>query len=261
MKQPIIIIPARMESERLPGKPLMNIAGTPLLLRTYHRALETGVEHIYVATSDSSIVTYCSDHEIPCVVTDEVLTGTHRCSKALKKIESTTNTIFDAVVCWQCDEPLVRPEYVKRMIEMCHFRDRIITLVAPMNAKEIDDPNCVKLVGKESTVNEHYLFQCFWFSRAPMTGAYGHCGIYVFRPSILWDVSQLGPTKLSQAESLEQLPWIEFGYRIGAIIMGKMPQAVNTKSDIAEMEKLYATSSEGAGENDSGCGGGADTRC
>ncbi len=239
--------------------PRMYIVGSSRLLRTYHRALETGVDYIFVATSDDKIIQFCDSHEVPCVVTADVATGTHRCADAQSTIERASEIVFDVVVNWQCDESFVRPEDVKRLIKMCHEHNlsHIVTLAAPMNKKEADDPNCVKVVGTEAEAYEDYLFRCFWFSRILMAGAYGHCGMYAFPTNILRDISQLVSTKLSRAEGLEQLPWIEAGYKIGAVIMDKMPLSINTKSDVTEAEKRYAKTSEGTGGDDSGNGGGA----
>ncbi len=255
--KPVIIIPARMQSERLPDKPLMDIAGTSLLLRTYHRALETGIEHIFIAASDSPIVAYCYGHDMPYIITKECATGTHRCALALDAIEHEHNTVFDVVINWQVDEPFVRLEDVNKLIKVARLNDYIMTLAAPMNEKELDDPNCVKVVGPLAANRQNEMCSCIWFSRASMAGAYGHCGIYAYPKWALQNVNLLKATALSRAEGLEQLPWIEGGHEIGAIILDKMPLSINTKSDAMEAEKRYAKTSDGSGGDDSEDGGGA----
>ncbi len=243
-----IIIPARMDSVRLPNKPMLMIKGKPLVHWTYDRAKQTKADEIIIGTPDIEIYNYCKNNELNCMVTDKShFTGTHRCNEVLRYIEQKEllNPIcgphvkIDIFVNWQCDEPLVNPEDVDKLIDATRQYYDITTLVASPVAVCLDDCNLIKVVVGHNGV-------AHWFSRLPITGAKYHIGIYAFCPGTLKKLGKLKPTKLSLEESLEQLTWIEYGFNIGTVGAKKLPISINTQHDL----DLFRNLMEKRNEND-----------
>lgn len=231
----VVIIPARMDSKRFPGKPLADCGGVPLLQRTYDAAKQTQAVEVIVASPDKEICNYCRDADIMWKPTrDDHPSGTHRCAEVAERMSKD----IDIIVNWQVDEPLVDPRDVDRLIDLQPQTDCIVTLVA-----RIDDEQtaCDEDVVKTILLEYHHLPCCQWFSRAPMSGAWGHVGIYAFNRQTLLDVGQMLPNKLSQLESLEQLTWIEQGKIILAVSAANLPQAVNTPADLDKVIRHYET--------------------
>ncbi len=225
------IIPARLQSGRLPGKPLLKAGGKTLLGYVYGQASRVKVNQLAVASSDNEILDYCDENNMGRWLTRSThLTGTHRCAEVIEKID------VDVIVNWQCDEPLVDPQSVDMLIDTLEIRtesekDDIATLVAPWEGKADSDPNVIK-----TAVSGGY---CHWFSRAPLLGSMIHIGVYAFRAETLRKLGQLKPTKLSQAESLEQLAWLEAGFQIRAVEVDHAPLAINTQEDWDQFTKLH----------------------
>lgn len=231
MGKTAIIIPARMESTRFPGKPMAKADGRPLVHWTYDRAKQTIADHVIVATPDREIARYCDMNGLIWRPTrEDHPTGTHRCAEVFEQIKADVGLVLN----WQVNEPLVEPEDVNRLIESEYITG---TLVAnPLVGKEAcgyHKTNTVKTV--MSPIN----MRCYWFSRAPMAGAYFHCGVYAFLPNVLRALGKQTPSKHSLAESLEQLTWIDHGYAIyGVQIKGKFPLSINTPEDFAEFREV-----------------------
>ena len=225
----VIIIPARMESERLPGKPLLRIRGKSLLEWTYNRAVECCPNSTIVATSNQGVIAHCKGIGLSWMDTGEHPTGTHRCAEAAAKLTSQ----YDVVVNWQVDEPLVKPADVEKLIELTHKSD-VCTLVSTMPYKDQQNRDIIKAV-----VSDQLGFKiCQWFSRTPMAGAMGHVGVYAFRWNSLQRISRIKPTILSKAESLEQLAWLENAWEIKAVETDKMPLSINTPEDLDKFREI-----------------------
>jgi len=223
MGKKLIVIPARMGSNRLPGKPLIQIAGKRLLDWTYEAAKQVADSMVIVATPDQEIVRYCRSKEIPCRPTrKDHPTGTHRCAEILDQIKQDVD--IDVVVNWQVDEPLVDPKVVNQLMESARLRD-VCTLVASVWKRDV-----------VWAAVEHN--RAYWFSRARMVDSLGHCGIYIFVPSVLKTLGKLPTTELSRAESLEQLAWIQDGFEIRVVELRRLPPSVNTFSDVEVVAKI-----------------------
>lgn len=228
----LIVIPARMKAARFPGKPLAMIDNTTLLGKTYLRAsqardmcsLQTDV---LVSTPDNEIMDWCGDEGIPCVQSPAALpTGTHRCAYTLSEMEKDK---YQIVVNWQVDEPWMNP---KDVVCLMHFRPSsgIATLVALIGDRELYDSNVVKVAIEWIKVPR--LGVCENFSRKAIYRGLGHVGIYLFNPDTLLKLGMLEPTEASIRYGLEQLAWLENGYKIEALRIDSMPRAINVPGDL-----------------------------
>ena len=224
----IIIIPARLASHRFPGKPMAEVKpGVPLVRAVYDRAKQTAADHVIVATPDREVAQYCKDNGMVWRPTrPDHPTGTHRCAEVLRQFKEGVEV--STVVNWQCDEPMVPVDVVNKLLTS---EPTITTLVGEDEWGLDSDPNVVKVVVS------HISGRCHWFSRAPMAGAFCHCGVYAFDPCILEDLGRLKPTRYSMAESLEQLAWIEHGYVINGQMMGDLPFSVDTPADLEKLKR------------------------
>lgn len=217
------IIPARFASTRFPGKPLADIGGKSMIQRVYEQA-EKVFETVYVATDDDRIHDAVVAFGGNVVMTDSAhQSGTDRCAEALHKVEEQSGKSFEVVVNIQGDEPFVQPEQLER-IKHCfnEAEAQIATLVKPLKTQEaILNPNQVKVVIAKNG-------DALYFSRSPIpfirnrpqTDWYksheflGHIGLYAYRADILSELTNLPIGELESLESLEQLRWLENGYRI-----------------------------------------------
>jgi 3-deoxy-manno-octulosonate cytidylyltransferase (CMP-KDO synthetase) len=240
----LAIIPARYNSSRFPGKPLAKIAGKEMILRVYEQVKKCQqISTITVATEDERIMEFCDNHEINCILTSSShVSGTDRCIEVLEK--SVEN--FDFILNVQGDEPLIDPIQLEQLIlGFKHSGCEIATLIKPLNkAEDILNPNYVKVT---KTSNNEALY----FSRYPIpysrskNGLYDasieyfkHLGVYIFSPKSLLEIKSLEIGKLEKAESLEQLRWLENGYKIKVIETEFESPSVETPEDIIKLEAL-----------------------
>ena len=217
------IIPSRYASTRFPGKPLANINGKTMIQCVYEQA-EKVLDYVYVATDDERIA-----NEIKCSGGNIVMTsenhqsGTDRLAEAIQIIQKERDQNFDVVINIQGDEPFIQPEQIEE-IKGC-FKDqdtKIATLVKLIETQDdIFNPNKPKVILDKN-------MNAICFSRSPIPYLqnidktewhkkhpyYRHIGMYAYRTEILLKLTQLEQTPLELAESLEQLRWIENGYRI-----------------------------------------------
>jgi len=226
MGKKIIIIPVRMDSKRLPGKPLLEVGGKALVHWVYMAAKKTSADNVIVTAPDRDIGKYCQANELLFYPSsDQHENGTQRCAEVLDRMKVEVNTVVN----WQGDEPCVDPKHVDRMMRGNH----ISTLVSPATEESLANPNDVKV-----TVSRGF---AFWFSRAPMAGSMIHTGVYCFPHTFLVGPAELSPTALSQAESLEQLGWVERGLKIEVFQMEHTPLAINCQEDFDSFRSLIET--------------------
>ncbi len=225
----IIIIPARMDSKRLPGKPLLEAGGKTLLRHMYDLAMKTSADKVYVATSDDKIYDFCGEHFINCRKTEECPSGTHRCIKTANILELEDN---DTVVNLQCDEPFIDPSDIDLLFDRIEEDpDYIYTLTSYLNEIRRFDKNSTKVVIFINDV-------CHWFSRAPMAGVYYHMGVYAYSVGML-RMLNCPLSVLSQYEGLEQLTWIENGWSIKAVkVNHTYKPSINTQEDFDKFKRI-----------------------
>jgi 3-deoxy-manno-octulosonate cytidylyltransferase (CMP-KDO synthetase) len=244
----IAIIPARYDSSRFPGKPLADLGGKPMIQRVYEQACK--VFHTVVVATDDERISGAVRHfgGMAVMTSASHKSGTDRCAEALYTAEKLFSTPFDAVVNIQGDEPFIQPDQLK-LIESCMAvpDTQIATLVRPVHDRqELFDPNKPKVV---LNMNR----EAIYFSRSVIPylrgiepanwlehhNFYIHIGLYAFRRDILTAVTRLESSPLERAESLEQLRWIENGFRISAAVTEFESTGIDTPSDLARaIEKL-----------------------
>lgn len=239
MKKIVGIIPARFASSRFPGKPLVNIAGKTMIERVYTQAKKSAcLSDVIVATDDAAIVNAVKNFGGKvCLTSPHHPSGTDRCAEVLSKM----NLICDAVINIQGDEPFIDPQQID-LLCTCFDDPRtdLATLIKQIVSREtLFNPNSPKVI----VDRDHF---AIYFSRLPVPFIRGfeeelwlskhtffqHIGIYGYRPEILKDITQLPPSALEKAEALEQLRWVENGYKIKTAITTFETMAIDTPEDL-----------------------------
>ena len=248
------VIPARYASTRLPGKPLLDIAGKPMVVHVVERALESGADEVWVATDDERIAAAVRAHGHPvCLTSAAHPSGTDRLAEVVGLRGWGDDTI---VVNVQGDEPLIDPALVRDVAQQLHDRPQaaIATACHAIHDRaEMMNPNVVKVV----TDAQGY---ALYFSRAPIPYARDafaasavafpaglpacrHIGIYAYRAAFLKTYKQLEPAAIEQFESLEQLRALWHGHRIAVAMVAQAPAAgVDTEEDLLRVRRLMAGS-------------------
>ena len=225
------IIPARMASTRFPGKPLAQIHGKSMLLHVWMAAgMGSAIlDPVFVATADKEIIDWCEFIGIKYIVTrSDCRNGTERCHDAMRQL---SNQPGDVVMNVQADEPMIRPESLDALARA--FDDPAVDIAslcfAPKSARMMSDRNRVKvLVGEGS--------DALGFARsitaAPLWELYRiHVGVYAYRRAVLRRLAGMEPIG-----DLEQLAWMQAGYRIRMIEIPYKTIAVDAPGDIAKVE-------------------------
>jgi 3-deoxy-manno-octulosonate cytidylyltransferase (CMP-KDO synthetase) len=242
------IIPARYQSSRFPGKPLVNIHGKTMIRRVYERA-SLALQTVIVATDDQRIYDEVKRFGGEAVMTsDRHRSGTDRCAEALTHYQESTGNTVDVVINIQGDEPLIRPEQLQEVMAL--FDDpqtAIATLVHEHHGlSEVVNPNAVKTVVDRNG-------RVLYFSRSPIPfqrdvpqEKWGrhytyliHIGMYAYRTAVLKEITQLRPSPLEKAESLEQNRWLENGYTIRAAVSQYRNYSVDTPDDLERLLHLF----------------------
>ena len=240
------IIPARYASTRFPGKPLAMLGDKPMIQWVYDRASSL-FEHLLVATDDQRIYDAVERFGGKVQMTSpEHTSGTERCAEAAGLYEQQMGLSFDHVVNIQGDEPLIQPEQLQTLIDCIQTPGTgIATLIRHLKEKEeLKNPNVVKVVVDQS-------FRALYFSRAPIPFVrsscaeqkttniqfYTHIGLYAYRREVLEQVVKMPPSALEQAESLEQLRWMEHGITIRTAVTHLPSLGVDTPEDLEHIRK------------------------
>jgi len=247
-----VIIPARYASTRLPGKPLADLAGKPMVVRVAERAARAGAARVVVATDDARIEEAVRAHGIAaCLTSDAHATGTDRLAEAAQLLGLADDAI---VVNVQGDEPLLSPALIRAMAELlaAHADAAIATACHPItDPAEAFNPNVVKVV----LDRQRY---ALYFSRAPIPWArdafaagrdrvpeglplYRHYGLYAYRVGFLRAFPALAPAPIERFEVLEQLRALWHGYRIVVDITAGTPApGVDTAEDLERVRALFS---------------------
>ena len=244
VKKFIGIIPARYASTRFPGKPLVVIQGKMMIQRVYEQASKV-LDVVCVATDDSRIFDAVRSFGGHAVMTSEIhRSGTDRCAEAVQLVEKERGEVFDVVLNVQGDEPFIAPEQLE-LVKSC-FDDpqtQIATLVKVIrNDNDLFDSNRPKVVISNNR-------EAIYFSRATVPFIRGkekqtwlashqyymHIGLYGFLKTVLLEITRLPQSSLELAESLEQLRWIENGYRIAIRTTECESFGVDTPEDLQRL--------------------------
>ncbi len=245
-----VVIPARYASTRLPGKPLINIAGKPMIAHVCARAQQAGAEEVVVVTDDERIFQTVTDLGVRVVMTRaDHQSGTERIAEI---VEQSGWAGHEIIVNLQGDEPLIPPEIIQELAAVLDGQQQagIATLAAKIvDFEEIFNPNAVKVVLNKAGY-------ALYFSRAPIpwdrdgfaqkgkqvserTTYYRHIGMYAYTVNFLQRYCQWEPSVLEKVESLEQLRILWHGEAIRVKIVEKTPAAgVDTAEDLVRVEEL-----------------------
>lgn len=249
-----VIIPARYASSRLPGKPLVDVAGKPMVVQVAERAKKSGAREVLVATDHPAIKAAAERHGYTAVMTRRNhASGTDRLAEVVAKRRYPAQHV---VVNVQGDEPLIEPALIRAVAaNLVRHRDaQIATACTPLrDARDLVDPNIVKVVLDRAGY-------ALYFSRAPVPFArdafaagiraiprglpvYRHLGIYAYRCAFLRRFTRLKPTALERFEALEQLRALAHGFRISVAVTRRAPHAgIDTTHDLQRVRRLLARS-------------------
>ena len=244
-----VLVPARLASTRLPGKPLADIAGLPMVVRVAQRAALSSARAVVVAADHADIVAACEKHGVQALLTRrDHATGSDRLAEACTLLGLDGN---DRVVNVQGDEPLIAPEMIDACARLLDERaDCVMSTVAHAidSAEEIDNPNVVKVVLDAAG-------RALYFSRAPIpwwrdgrtqaapgvSPALRHVGLYAYRAGFLRSFPNLPTSPLETIEALEQLRVLWHGERIAVHVSETRPgPGVDTPEDLARVRALLA---------------------
>ena len=245
----LIIIPARLASTRLPGKPLADIFGKTMIERVYLQAVKADMGQVYVACDGAEIAEVINKSGGKAIITDPALpSGTDRIYAALKQVD--VRDEFDIVVNLQGDLPAIDPEVIKAAVNALINSNSDIATVASVikNKSEITNPNVVKIAIAFDNAfdnafgDDNKKGQALYFSRSAIpygsSEYYHHIGIYAYKKSALMKFVSLKPSGLEKIESLEQLRALENNIKITVQIVNSHPLSVDTKEDLEAIKKF-----------------------
>jgi len=246
-----VVIPSRYASQRLPGKPLMDISGKPMIRHVWERAQEAGADEVIVATDDEKIIQVCDDFSAIAVMTSiSHASGTDRIAEVAMLRGWDED---DIVVNVQGDEPMIPPAAIAQVARMLETRPdaEMATLCTPIHAlSEYIDPNVVKLVRRDDG-------GALYFSRAPIPwhregapagmasqskyqDSLRHVGIYAYRAGALQTLANTPACLLEATEKLEQLRALYVGFTILTEIAVEVPgPGVDTQEHLDEVRRLF----------------------
>lgn len=230
------IIPARYASSRFPGKPLVDIGGKTMIRRVYEQALKAkSLTEVIVATDDVRIFNEITDMGGKAVMTSATHNnGTERCAEIAAQLD------VNVVINIQGDEPFIQPEQIDLLAKT--FTDNLYnTQIATLIKEHAIDPELQNPARVKVVVNKQW--EALYFSRSiipfirdntkvPDCKFYKHIGIYGFRKDILLELVKLPPSSLELAESLEQLRWLENGYKIKCAVTTLESASIDTPEDL-----------------------------
>lgn len=241
MSKTAIVIPARWASVRLPGKPLLPLAGKPLVRHVWERCRKArGADAVIVATDDMRIAEVAFDFGAEVAMTSpRHPSGTDRIAEVAKNLSG-----FDIVLNVQGDEPFIQPALVEKLAAVLRSEKEIqmSTAACALDPADIANPNCVKVVADLAG-------NALYFSRAPVPfdrdgdacpARLRHLGIYGYRRKFLLDFVKWKQTPLEKSEKLEQLRALEHGAKIRVIKARPAGPGIDTPEDLRAAEKFLA---------------------
>ena len=242
MIQPIVLIPARMASTRLPGKPLADVAGAPMIVQVMRRAQEANVGPVVVATDTPEIAEAVAKAGGTAVMTRaDHPSGSDRIFEALATLDPAGR--IDTVINVQGDLPTITPEDIRAVLApLADPAVDIATLAAVITRdEEHTNPNVVKVVGSPLSATR---LRALYFTRATAPHGdgprYHHIGLYAYRRPALARFVALPPSPLEIREKLEQLRALEAGMRIDVTVVDSVPLGVDTPHDLDTARQMLA---------------------
>ena len=241
MRRVAVIIPARFGASRLPGKPLADIHGKPLVAHVVARARSaSGVDVVVVATDDERIASAAREAGAEVVVTGPAETGTDRVALAARVMLPRPTLVVNL----QGDEPLIEPAAIEALVHaMNEGGSEMATMARPLDAGEWERPEVVKVVTDRNGNALYFSRACIPARREPGPSpmARAHVGMYAYTPAFLERFAALEPGRLEQEERLEQLRALEHGYRIRVVETTYRGFGVDTLQDLERARALMAS--------------------
>lgn len=239
------IIPSRFGSSRFPGKPLIDLAGKSMIQRVYEQAKKSkSLSDVIVATDDERIFKHVESFGGKVMMTSSShQSGTDRCNEVMGKMQEK----FDAVINIQGDEPFIQPEQIDLLAKcFSDSKTELATLIM-----QTEDPNLIhninriKVVIDKNDVALYFSRAALPFMKSTQPGEWGaihpyylHIGIYGYRSDILKEITKLPVSGLEKSESLEQLRWLENGYRINVAHTKFESYSIDSPEDVANVLKM-----------------------
>lgn len=236
------IIPARFASTRFPGKPLADILGKSMIQRVYEQATKsTRLHKVIIATDDERIKNHVRTFADAIMTKPEHPSGTDRCKEALDVLGDS----YDYVINIQGDEPLIDPLQIDQLAGLLDNQVELATLAKKItDNSQLENPNVVKVVTNQEGFALYFSRSVIPYLRNNSPEAWvhqfdylKHIGIYGYRVDVLNTITNLKPGKLERAESLEQLRWLENGYKIKVGLTEIENIGVDTPEDLNQIIK------------------------
>ncbi|TAF76343.1 MAG: 3-deoxy-manno-octulosonate cytidylyltransferase [Bacteroidetes bacterium] len=238
------IIPARFASTRFPGKPLVKIGQKTMIQRVYEQTLKSKlIADVIVATDNQQIFEHVISFGGKAIMTSEThQSGTDRCQEVVSKLQSN----YDFVINVQGDEPFINPQQIDALAQSLNENTQIATLYKKITSEDqlfsTNTPKVIKNINQEA----------IYFSRHPIPflrgvenknwllnhDFYKHIGLYAYKTQILEAITKLQPSKLEKAESLEQLRWLENGFKINLIETNVETFGIDSPEDLQKIQHL-----------------------
>jgi 3-deoxy-manno-octulosonate cytidylyltransferase (CMP-KDO synthetase) len=238
----LVLIPARMAATRLPGKPLLDIAGLPMIVHVLRKAEAAKIGRVAVATDAPEIAAVVTSHGGEAIMTRaDHPSGSDRIYEALGRLDPQRHA--EIVINLQGDFPTILPSNISAVLApLSDSHVDIATLAAEIDTEEESvNPNVVKMIG--SPAGERRL-RALYFTRATAPWGdgprYHHVGLYAYRRAALERFVALPPSALERQEKLEQLRALEAGMRIDAVIVDTVPRGVDTPADLETARRTLA---------------------
>ncbi|MBA4737961.1 MAG: 3-deoxy-manno-octulosonate cytidylyltransferase [Cryomorphaceae bacterium] len=229
----LVILPARMGAQRLPGKPLRLLGGVPIIRRTYSGVKDL-FEKVFVATDSEEIIAECESQKIPCI-----RTGSHHVNGTTRTLEAfmSLDLEVDYIINVQGDEAFISKEILQPLLDLLEEKQpEAATIQAPLTSQSSESNVYVV------TDNDR---RALYFSRSPIPAArngqpqrYQHVGVYAFKPKALKSYCAMSPTPLEQHEMLEQLRWLENGKSWAIATAPNKPLSIDTTEDLKAAGEL-----------------------
>jgi 3-deoxy-manno-octulosonate cytidylyltransferase (CMP-KDO synthetase) len=242
--RPLVLVPARLAATRLPGKPLADIHGEPMIVHVWRRAVEAGVGTVVVAADSPEVAEAVVAAGGQAVLTrPDHPSGSDRIHEALEALDPDRD--FNVIVNVQGDLPTLDPAAIRACLApLADPEVDVATLVAEIvREEEKTAPSVVKMVGAEVAPGR---FRCLYFTRATAPTGPGplwhHIGLYAYRREALERFVTLPPSPLERREKLEQLRALEAGMRIDAVTVDVTPLGVDTPQDLERARAMLAPS-------------------
>lgn len=236
---PIVLIPARLAATRLPNKPLLKIAGVPMIVQVWRRAMEAGIGPVVVTAPDPEIIAAVEAAGGKAQLTSvEHQSGSDRIAEALERVDGEGR--YDAVINVQGDLPVLDPETIRAPFRLlADPKVDIATPVALAAEDERENPNVVKAVF-EPTGDRHG--KALYFTRLPAPSGpgplYHHIGLYAYRRAALQAFVAAPQSALEKREKLEQLRALAIGLNIHVAVVDTVPLGVDTQADLDRARAL-----------------------